>query len=226
MPPRPAATARERAPRRPGAPKRADRVRREDIVVFATPLFAERGYDGVSMSDVAGSVGIRKASLFHHFAGKEEIYAAVLAALVAEVADVLDHARLGDAPYGARFDGLTRAITELLGRRRHVARLLIREALDDGPAMRGVLGDAVQGVLELATDFTREGQRAGYVDASLDARHVVMSMVGVHFLPFAIDSVTGRYVGASPFDPDHVESRVREVTRQARNLVRPVPRDP
>jgi AcrR family transcriptional regulator len=225
MPPRPAAAGHdaghERAPRRAGAPKRADRVRKGDIVHAATPLFAERGYDGVSLSDVAERVGIRKASLFHHFSGKEDLYAAVLAALVSEVAGVLDLARLGSAPYPHRFDGLTRAITELLGRHRHVARLLIREALDDGPVMRGSLGDAVQAVLGLATEFAREGQRAGYVDPSLDARHIVMSMVGIHFLPFAIESVTRRYAGVSPFDAEYMDARVREVTRQARKLVRP-----
>ena len=43
------------------------RPRREEILDQATQLFAERGYEGTSMADLAERVALRKASLFHHF---------------------------------------------------------------------------------------------------------------------------------------------------------------
>jgi AcrR family transcriptional regulator len=43
------------------------KLRKEEIVAEATRLFAERGYEGTSMGDLAERVGLRKASLFHHF---------------------------------------------------------------------------------------------------------------------------------------------------------------
>ena len=51
--------------------------RRDAIVTAAARFFAERGYAAVGMRDVAEAVGVRGASLYHHFASKEEILFAI-----------------------------------------------------------------------------------------------------------------------------------------------------
>ncbi len=51
----------------------------ERILGAAERLFAERGYDSVSISDVAREAGVCKANVFHHFAGKQALYETVLA---------------------------------------------------------------------------------------------------------------------------------------------------
>lgn len=43
----------------------------------ALELFSQRGYDAVSMGDIAGVLGIKAPSLYKHFQGKEEIYSAL-----------------------------------------------------------------------------------------------------------------------------------------------------
>ncbi|NBI28180.1 TetR/AcrR family transcriptional regulator [Chengkuizengella marina] len=40
-------------------------------------LFANKGYYETSMEDIASAVGIKKASLYSHYAGKEDIFSAV-----------------------------------------------------------------------------------------------------------------------------------------------------
>jgi AcrR family transcriptional regulator len=57
--------------------------RRDEIALSALELFLEKGFAGTSMSAVAKAVGVRKASLYHHFASKEELFIAALAADVA-----------------------------------------------------------------------------------------------------------------------------------------------
>ncbi len=51
--------------------------RQEAIVAAAARIFAEQGYAAVGMRDVAEAVGVRGASLYHHFASKEEILYAI-----------------------------------------------------------------------------------------------------------------------------------------------------
>ena len=48
-----------------------------EIIHRSLTLFMEKGYDGASMSDIAQATGIKKASLYAHFSGKEEIFSAV-----------------------------------------------------------------------------------------------------------------------------------------------------
>jgi AcrR family transcriptional regulator len=51
---------------------------RERLLVCAEHLFSERGYTAVTLRDVAEAVGIRQASLYHHFpGGKEQLFVAV-----------------------------------------------------------------------------------------------------------------------------------------------------
>jgi AcrR family transcriptional regulator len=46
---------------------------REQILDAAAALFAEHGYAGTSTRAIAERVGVRQASLYYHFAGKDEI---------------------------------------------------------------------------------------------------------------------------------------------------------
>src|SRR4051794_39147568 len=91
------------------------RSRREEILDEATQLFAERGYEGTSMADLAEKVGLRKASLFHHFASKEVLYAAVLERLVSRVAEAIAAVAVAPGSFRERIDTLTDAITVVLG---------------------------------------------------------------------------------------------------------------
>lgn len=50
---------------------------KERALDAALELFGRKGYDGVSMNDIAEVVGIRAPSLYKHFPSKEALFAAV-----------------------------------------------------------------------------------------------------------------------------------------------------
>lgn len=51
---------------------------RERILAEARILFVERGYAAVSMREIADAAGLRKASIYHHFRDKEELFSAIV----------------------------------------------------------------------------------------------------------------------------------------------------
>jgi AcrR family transcriptional regulator len=68
---------------------------RERILAEALSLFAESGYGGASMRELARRVGVRESSLYNHFPGK----AAILEAIVSEHGPASSASRLEQPRY-------------------------------------------------------------------------------------------------------------------------------
>lgn len=78
----------------PGRPSKA-----RYIVPAAKILFIERGYEAVSMDDVALAAGVSKATLYAHYASKEELFFATIVAAISEASSkiVIPEVFTGDA---------------------------------------------------------------------------------------------------------------------------------
>lgn len=59
---------------------------RDSILVTARGLFGKRGYDGTSLELLLDAAGVTRGALYHHFAGKQEIFDAVFEEVLAEAA--------------------------------------------------------------------------------------------------------------------------------------------
>ena len=203
----------------PRAPRSANsKPRKDEILDHATRLFAERGYEGTSMADLAERVGMRKASLFYHFASKDVLYAAVLDRLIGAVAQEMTTAVTAEGSFTERLDTLSDAITNVLGAQPFAARLIIREAMDWGPVIRDTLATRILAVLGAAEQFLVAGQEAG-VFVRLDPKQLLISVVGVHFMPFGIGGIVERFIGTDPYDPAFIGARRDAVRAQVRCLL-------
>jgi len=109
------------------------------ILDVAQRLMQAHGYHGVSYAAIAAAVGLRKASVFHHFPTKEALARAVVARYRATVRDgmaTIDQATDDPSDKLARYAGLYRA---LLARREHMCLcgLLAAEATTLPETVRG-----------------------------------------------------------------------------------------
>lgn len=75
------------AGRKSGRPAKVpgEKSTKEKIFDAAVDLFAERGYEGVSIRDIAGAVGIKESSVYKHYASKDAILDSVFEYLKARL---------------------------------------------------------------------------------------------------------------------------------------------
>lgn len=57
--------------------QRRKTARRGEILEAATKVFAEKGYDGTRMSDIAEQAGITKGTIYLYFTNKEDVFRAI-----------------------------------------------------------------------------------------------------------------------------------------------------
>jgi AcrR family transcriptional regulator len=129
----------------PARPRRRKGERTaERILDAAEALFAQRGYAGTALRDVAARVGLRTPSLYNHFPNKEALYAAVLERGIRPVLDVLTEV----VETRDRSDRDVRQIVErtmrLVGRRPNLPRLIQHETLSGGRHLTPMLREWIQ----------------------------------------------------------------------------------
>ncbi len=149
----------------------------DSLTDVALRVFAERGYDGASMDDVARAAGITKASIYHHVSGKEALLERGLGRALDALFAILDepHAREG------------RAVARL----RHIAERVAETTLRLLPELTVLFrvhgaSKSERDAVERRRSFDRvvtaiivEAQREGDVRADLDARLVARLMFGM-----------------------------------------------
>lgn len=120
-----AAILRQVSTRQPGRRGRPG-YDRETLLRIAVEVFNERGYDGTSMDDLARRLGITKAAIYYHVAGKEELLRLGIDRALDGLAEVAQEVEASDAPAVDRLEHLIRGSVEVLVDRLPFVTLLLR----------------------------------------------------------------------------------------------------
>jgi AcrR family transcriptional regulator len=115
------------APKAGAKAKTLDAARARAILDAATDLFCERGYDGVSMRDVARQADVNKALIFYYYANKAALFEAVLERYYEAQAASFQRAAARDADFGERLHAIIDSYLDFLDQNRHYAKLVQHE---------------------------------------------------------------------------------------------------
>ncbi|MCC6703541.1 MAG: TetR/AcrR family transcriptional regulator [Thermomicrobiales bacterium] len=132
---------------------------RERILRAAYTLFVAAGYQSVSMQHIADEAGVQKATLYHHFRSKDELFAAIVRAVNAQVQREVEAViALG----GSAAEQLTRIACQSFARSRSdVSRMMTDVHENLGPDLRKQLLKEKTFPWELLEEIVRTAMRDG-----------------------------------------------------------------
>ena len=175
----------------------------DSLTDIALRVFAEKGYDGASMDDVARAAGITKASIYHHVTRKEALLERGLRRALDALFAILDEPEAATGSAVDRLRAIVRRVTE-------VSLALLPELT----VLFRVRGETAmqQEALERRRAFDRHvaalieaAQREGTVRADLDARLTARLIFGMS------NSIVEWYRAGGAYAPETIARTVLAV---------------
>lgn len=182
--------------------ERVLRVREEAIVDAVNRLLADKGFDRMTVDEVAAEVGIAKASLYKHFASKEALAAAAMVRLLQQVRAVTEQqAARADLDAFARLQAVTRwALEKQLAGEMPLLPAQSSSLRTELLADRGYL-DLLMQVSETLGGWIEQAQSQGRIDPTLPPELVLFTLYarGCDPVP-AVLKAGGRHTDAQIID--------------------------
>jgi TetR/AcrR family transcriptional regulator len=192
-----------------------DDVRRR-IVDAALDASVAREYRGARLADIASHAGLSHPTLLYHFHSKEDLYAAVIAAAVADWAhDTEAAASIGLSGF-AQVEAILDAGFGFLATHRDFVRIVRREALDGGGRLEEMLSGHARPFVERAVVFLEREMAAGRLRAH-DPLELIQVYYGAVFTYFSDAGFRERLVGEDPLSEEALARHRRALS----DLLRP-----
>jgi len=168
------------------------------ILNTAIQLFAEKGFDAVSMNDIAKLAGVSKANIFHHFGSKDALYLTTLRIASDSSSQVIADTANADGPFEQRLTDFIHNHLKSMLENEPATRLLLRELIEHGPQhgkelAEQVFGEHFSGLVSIVL----EGQNLGVLKKEFDPALLALMLVSNNIFFFQTQQVIRHFPGVS-----------------------------
>jgi AcrR family transcriptional regulator len=144
-----------------------DEVRKK-IVQEASSLFMEKGYSATTMDDIAGRLGVTKASIYQYYKSKVDLFAAAAEFQRQELAGMLERSFAGGnlmEGAGLLFDSLLAYMRKSMEVYNDVMAVAVHN-----DSLRAILLEDRNGDLAVIEQFINEQKKKGLIHSSIDSQ--------------------------------------------------------
>ena len=202
--------------RRRGRPPKSSAVdTKEQLLQAALALFAENGFEGTSVRDVARSVGLSESVLYAHFASKRALFDAAFARVGPDSATraVEDQSDADADPPGFLRALIAREMTEWSSpAARQFVSLMAHDNLLHQPELRKGISESLGTLAELFERWMADGRADATLGSADDLAYALMA-------PVAMARILWLHGGASP---QEIEDACERAARHAELFIRAV----
>lgn len=195
---------------------------RDAILLEARRCFAEQGFDGTSLNDIAAGVGIRKPSLLHHFASKEAIYRELFEAALSDWivrVEVAVDAPQHQEPWD-RMEYVLDTAFDWFCANPDFVRIMRREALDGQGHLGFDLGAVLKPLFDRAVEFFDREMGNGTF-RKYDSEQLILTGLGAMLGYFSDVPFLNGVLGRDPLSENALQARRDHIRDLFRGMLAP-----
>ncbi|MBL8580704.1 MAG: TetR family transcriptional regulator, partial [Rhizobiaceae bacterium] len=191
-------------------PKQRDAAAtRAALLSTAIREFADKGFAGARVDEIASRAGVNKQLLYHHFGNKDDLYRAALEAVYSEIREKEKALHLGDLPPLEAMRTLVGYSFDYLVAHPEFIRLVNDENAQGAPhaARSDELTEMHWPLVELLRQTLERGAAEGLFRDDMDPINVYISIAGISYFFFSNNPTLSAIFGTRLNTPDAIARR-------------------
>jgi TetR/AcrR family transcriptional regulator len=134
---------------------------RDAVYAAAAVLFSSRGFDGVSMDDIARDADVNKAMIYYHFADKLALYRSIVSDGLQTMSETVAGIAAGDVTPHTKLDRFIESFVRMTEIRPWMPAMMLREIAEGAPRLDPATLEHMRGIVGSFAAILRHGQQEG-----------------------------------------------------------------
>lgn len=164
--------------RKSSAAPRDTQRRREELVEIACRVFAEKGFEGATLQDIADEFGVLKGSLFHYIQSKDDLLYEIIEGVYLGAEDEIWSIAGGSGTAVSRLRELIIAYVRYITDHQPAVTVWLHDLTALDPARRRMIRKYEEHDRRRLVDLVTEAQQEGGIAADADPQLVALALLG------------------------------------------------